>query len=69
MSSIDSEQLVNAMLEAYPCRRIRHQAGRGTLIFSYIRRLGTFIFFFLGGGGGGGQSFDFQYFGGFQKNE
>ena len=34
----------------------------GTLIFSYIRRLGSFL---------GVQNFEFQYFfgGGFQKNE
>ena len=32
----------------------------GTLIFSYIRRLGPFF---------GGQNFEFQYFLGFQKNE
>ena len=36
----------------------------GTLIFSYMRRLGLFFFFFGGGGGGGGgvQNFEFQYF-------
>ena len=34
--------------------------GGGTLIFSYIRRLGPFF---------GGQIFEFQYFLGFQKNE
>ena len=33
-----------------------------TLIFSYIRRLGSFW-------GGGVKNFEFQYFGGFQKNE
>ena len=32
----------------------------GTLIFSYIRRLGPFF---------GVQNFEFQYFRGFQKNE
>ena len=42
--------------------------GLGTLIVSYIRRLGPF-FFFLGGGGGRGQHFGFQYFWGCQKNE
>ena len=34
--------------------------GGGTLIFSYIRRLGPFF---------GGQILEFQYFLGFQKNE
>ena len=34
--------------------------GGGTLIFSYIRRLGSFF---------GVQNFEFQYFWGFQKNE
>ena len=41
-------------------QRCRHQGGGGwvgggggTLIFSYIRRLGTFF---------GGQNFEFQYF-------
>ena len=42
----------------------QHQTLGGTLIFSYIRRLGSFLgfkilnfnifFFFFGGGGGGG---------------
>ena len=41
-----------------------HPGGRGwgTLIFSYIGRLGLFFL-----GGGGGQNFVFQYFWGFQK--
>ena len=34
--------------------------GGGTLIFSYIRRLGSFY---------GVQNFEFLYFGGFQRNE
>ena len=34
--------------------------GEGTLIFSYIRRLGSFW---------GIQNFEFHYFWGFQKNE
>ena len=38
----------------------RGGGGGGTLIFSYIRRLGPFF---------GGQIFEFQYFLGFQKNE
>ena len=48
-----------------------HSQGVGTLIFSYIRRLGPFggfqiiflilLFFFLGGGGGGQKK---DYFGG-----
>ena len=33
----------------------------GTLIFSYIRRLGSF------GGGGGGRNFEFQYYWGFSE--
>ena len=33
--------------------------GGGTLIFSYIHRLGSFF---------GVQNFEFQYYGGFQKN-
>ena len=40
------------------------EGGGGTLIFSYIGRLGSFFW-----GGGGGQNFEFQYFGGFQKDE
>ena len=41
----------------------------GTPIFSFIRRLRPscfFVFFFFFGGG---STFEFQYFGGFQKNE
>ena len=34
------------------------RGGGGTLIFSYIRRLGSFL---------GVQNFEFQYFGGFRK--
>ena len=37
--------------------------GGGTLIFSYIRRLSPFW------GGGGVKFFNFNIFGGFQKNE
>ena len=44
------------------------QPQGGTLIFSYICRLGSFFFFF-GGGGGGVQILNFNIFGGFQKNE
>ena len=36
----------------------RGEGGWGTLIFSYIRRLGSFL---------GGQNFEFQYFWGFRK--
>ena len=39
---------------------IRPKGGGGTLIFSYISRLGSFF---------GAQNFEFQFLGGFQKNE
>ena len=39
--------------------------GWGTLIFSYIRRFGSFFFF----GGGGFKTLNFNIFWGFQKNK
>ena len=39
---------------------VKSPRGRGTLIFSYIHRLGSFF---------GVQNFEFQYLWGFQKNE
>ena len=43
--------------------RLRPRGEGGTMIFSYIRRLGPFFFL-----GGGVQNFEFQYiFGGFRK--
>ena len=41
-------------------------AGGATLIFSYMRRLGSFFFW---GGGGGFKVLNFNILGGFQKNE
>ena len=44
-----------------PVEILKPQGGGGTLIFSYIHRLGLFM---------GVQNFEFQYFwGGFQKNK
>ena len=37
---------------SYDRLRPRGRGGGGTLIFSYIRRLGPFFFFFFWGGGG-----------------
>ena len=48
------------MILDYPDPRGGGGGGGGSLIFSYIRRLGSFF---------GVQNFDFYYFGGFQKNE
>ena len=48
------------MLTTLNKQDVHHGGGGGTLIFSYICKLGSFF---------GGQIFEFQYFGGFQKNE
>ena len=62
--------LIKAMIRLFACNKIRGpisfgyfspgEGGGGTLIFSYIRRLGSFL---------GVQNFEFQYFLGFQKNK
>ena len=44
------------------CSKTPEGGGGGTLIFSYIRRLGSF-------GGGGVKKFNFNIFWGFQKNK
>ena len=43
------------------CSRGGRGGGEGTLIFSYIRRLGSFFFWF--------KILNFNIFGGFQKNK
>ena len=51
------------LIKSYPAPGGGGGGGRGgTLIFSYIGRLGSFFFL-----GGGGQNFEFQYFLGFSE--